>query len=422
MPAHDPWCPALPAGARLLHVGVPKTGTTTLQLLAAERRAQLLEHGVCYPGTTWNHRLQIAALLGREQSGDRGPVGPARWEALAQEVRADTTNRVLISHEFAADADDAQAAQFRSELGPSLHVVVTLRGLPALLGPSWQQGVKWGLRQSFDDWLAQLLADPPGPGVSPGARRRYDHAGIVDRWCALLGPERVTVLVTDKMRPTLITDAFADLLALPRDLLRPAPGAGGLANRSLVWGEIELIRAVNGLVQGRGRLNRADHTRLVTNGAVRRVQAVRRPGPDEEQIRLPEWAEQVAVERAAAMTVQIAASGARIVGDLATLRAPVPTRTGPAPVAHVPLQVAAQALAGMAAAAVGRDGFFDDRPEVPGFWRPPAPRQPAEGSDLRRVPTAHLVAALAARPGRRGRRVLRRWRRALARRQTPAGA
>ncbi|MGQ0846909.1 MAG: hypothetical protein ACT4QF_22550 [Sporichthyaceae bacterium] len=392
-------CPPLPPGARLLHAGIPKSGTTSLQRTAAANRSELLAAGVRYPGSTWNHRAQVAALLARDRGG-HGPVDRSRWDRLAEEVRGDPSNRVLVSHEFAAEADDAQAARFAEELGPDLHVVLTLRGFAHLLGPGWQQGVKWGLRQPFDDWLRDLLADPPAPGVPAGSLRRYDHAGLVHRWIRTVGRERVWVVVTDKARPQFIGEVFADLLGVPRDLLSAPHGPAGLVNRSLSWSETELIRAVNRAVRGPGRLETEDRRRLVTDGAVRRLLQARSPGPDDEPTRLPSWAAAIANERAARMTAEILASGVRVLGEVDLLTAAPPTRAQATAPTHVPLEVAVHAVVGTAAAAAGHGALFDKR--APAAAEPtPTPRlEDASGRDL--------LAALATRATRRAAETARR--------------
>src|SRR5699024_4020354 len=108
----------IPPGSRLLYIGPPKTGTSTLQRAARARRQVLLENGVLYPGTSLNHQLEVAALLNRRLWRDRsikrrlnpGSAGavPAmsKWEELMGEVNNEQTRRILISSELAGSATE----------------------------------------------------------------------------------------------------------------------------------------------------------------------------------------------------------------------------------------------------------------------------------------------------------------------------
>src|SRR5699024_9177957 len=123
-----------------------------LQNAAAASRPALLEHGVRYPGRRFNHRYPVMGFLGvrRAWPGARGS-GPSQrhWDRLMREVEDDRERRILISHEHAALAGDEMARRMVEILGPRTHVVVTLRGVQAVLGSTWQQYVKEGMSRGF---------------------------------------------------------------------------------------------------------------------------------------------------------------------------------------------------------------------------------------------------------------------------------
>src|SRR3954465_13397921 len=90
----------LPAGSRLLHIGLPKTGTTTLQRGAAVNRASLGAQGVCYPGQEFNHRDAVTALMQRPLGWrDNGATLHDRrvWDRLLDEVQTAAADRTFIS-------------------------------------------------------------------------------------------------------------------------------------------------------------------------------------------------------------------------------------------------------------------------------------------------------------------------------------
>jgi hypothetical protein len=402
-----PSVPALPSRARLLHIGVPKSGTTAVQSAAAGNRELLLAHGVRYPGGGFNHKQAAFAVLGLAPgwSGDVSPLPMAPWRALMREVERERRRRLFISHESLCEADDAQAARIAGVMGPRLHVVITLRGYAALLCSTWQQNVKSGARLGLPAWLKMVLADPPDPQLSPRFPRRTDQAAMVARWVRLLGPERVTAVVPDKTHPDLLVHAFADLLGIPREVFRPTRTPDGLVNRSLSMPEAELIRAVNQVVRHEDRVHHGQYTQLVREGAVRRLLAERRPGATEVPITLPEWAAQRAAERARRHAAAIATSGCTVIGDLDALAALGDHPPRISPVSYVPVTAAAEAVAGVVSAATGRRARFEGRAD-PGA----GPFSAARRAEAERITThlssASLLAELATRQYRALRRVL----------------
>lgn len=94
LPVARPWSPLLlPPRARLLHVGLMKTGTTALQQAASRRRRVLLRHGVRYPGHRYNHRQAALALL-RRRGGRGRSERPDDWDELLAEVAAERQRRI----------------------------------------------------------------------------------------------------------------------------------------------------------------------------------------------------------------------------------------------------------------------------------------------------------------------------------------
>ena len=362
--------PPLPEGARLLHIGIPKTGTTAVQAAAAAARPALAEHGVCYPGRGLNHLEPVCALMGRPfgwTSGGAGVPPRARWTELMTEVGRTAASRVLISHEFAAESTGEQARRFLTELGDQTYVVITLRSFATLLGSSWQQYVKAGRRKPYDRWLGEVLADEPSSNAARMFYRRNDQPAILERWGRAAGPDRVIVVVPDKRDPDLLLDAFSGLLGLPSGLLRSAAAAGGGENRSMSWPEVEYLRRLNTAV--RRRLDWRQYEVWVRNGAVARLLTSRQPGPDEARVTLPPWAAERADAIAASYAQSVAGSGCRVIGDVTALAAPGPTGDL-APAEVMPTEAAVAATAGLVSAILGQGPDF----EVTGRPLPPMAR------------------------------------------------
>lgn len=345
----------VPDGALLLHIGVPKTGTTGLQDSLAASRDRLDTAGVCYPGHLTEHSRAALSVLGliwgwRDHGG--GTVQDRWWPELLDQVRS-APGRVLVSSEFFCEANEEQAATIADALGRSrLHVVVTLRPLGRLLPSSWQQYLKTGVARSYPGWLKAVLADQPTPGVTPSFWRRHDHGAVVQRWVDELGPDRVTVVVLDRTDHAFLPRCFEGLLALPDGMLEPRPDAR--SNRSLTLGEAELLRRVNRAVRREG-LDWRSYERLLRRGAVLRLVEQREPGPAEARIVTPAWALERAAELGQVAVQRIRASGATVLGGLDSLAADHGSPGDPGRIVTLPIDVAAQALVGTAMAGAADD-------------------------------------------------------------------
>jgi hypothetical protein len=376
-----------------MHIGPMKSGTTAIQRAASTRRKALLRHGVRYPGSGLNHYTEVCALMGLRREGERPAI--ETWESLLEEVEADTSRRIFINHEWICEADDPMAQRFVDALGDETHVAITLRPLSGMATSYWQEIVKNGATtRPFDQWLRRALARPPGEQVRSRWERQCDHAGIVERWERLLGPDRVTVVIADKANPSQVPATLARLLDLPAGMLDDTGADGGHANRSLSAPEAEFFRRQN-VVFKENNVPFADYALAYRRGAVARI--LRSEFPEaERKILLPTWAADLATEYGKGIADRLATSKVQIVGDLAALHAPVsPTIDGDYPVFDtIPMDIAVEAVAGTVSAGAGRGPFFE-------------PRKKARQPDV----TAHLSDRILRLPfGRTILRVGRSWR------------
>lgn len=352
----------LPERTRLFHVGIPKSGTTALQMAASAGRETLLRNGVLYPGTKLNQRDGVLAFMERRWGWTPEGIPPKKaWHRLMDEIEHDTKNRVWFGHEFAAEADVETARRFVDAIGDRCHIAITLRSPGTTLPSAWQQYVKAGVPIAFDEWLSAVIADPPNRNVTKGFHDRNDQAGVVRRWADAAGADRVTVIILDKQRPELLFNAFESLLALPTGTLEAQELGGFGANRGLTVPEAEIFLALNALIRPKD-VQWKDFQRLVRNGAIRRIMEGRQA--DEERPQLPSWAVKRAAELGAGYAKAIADSGVNVVGDLDTLAEEVPPRLhDDPPPTLIPVELAAEALAGMLSAATDRGAFFDTEAE-----------------------------------------------------------
>lgn len=339
---------SIPPGSVLLHIGPHKTGTTALQNALRAAREELLSQGVRYAGTRSSRDAEAARhAIGRRTARDKATAAAAAaaWGEVRDRLNDTSVPRRAFSSESLANADDQGAARVVGDLGP-VEVVVTVRALADVLPSQYGQFVQRGLATAeYQRWVEAVLTGDESVATVRAFWRRHSHDAHVRRWGAVVGMEHVTVLVVDDRERDFLPAAFERLLAL-----RPGTVAERIrrvrANRSLTAAETELVRQW--------------HLECAAEGLDR--EQVRRwtwrvcdwlrttdPQPTSPRLTLPDWAVERANAKAAEAAASIAASGARVVGDLSRLSAAV-ARPGAItePVRTIDTRLAADFAVGLA--------------------------------------------------------------------------
>jgi hypothetical protein len=353
----------LQAGGRLLHIGPHKTGTTAVQGAFHLARERLVGQGVVYPGTGRQPLRSILAVTGQPALLGESPPDMAHWDYLVRKVAEAGDQRVVVSSEFFAEADDAVASRVIEDLGgPRVHVVVTLRPLVRVLPSQWQQYLQNGYSMPYLEWLDGILSRPPRT-LTPGFWRRHRHDKLITRWMSATGRQNLSVVVVDESDRLMLLRTFESMLGLPGGFLVPEARA---ANRSLTLAEAEVVRLLNEEFK-RQEWPASNYAKFLRYGAVEHMKA-RQPAPDELKIMTPPWALERAAEIGAEMAGNISALGVRVIGDISALAKPtvdVPAArayagpTGPL----VPAEGAVQAIVG-ALIAGGVDRLAEEAEEV----------------------------------------------------------
>lgn len=394
-PSESPW--TLPPGSKLVHIGPPKTGSTALQAALYAARDDLARQGVLYAGRTRHPEDAIRAVMQRPSYRHRGKV-PSEWAwtELVNEMRSASQPRVMLSSEFLAGAEPETTRRIADDLGrSSVHVVAALRPLASLMPSQWQQDVRRGARESFPDWMRDVLADDDTRAPYFWRTHRIDR--ILADWVQLLGADRVAVIVLDGADREFLYRSVEGILGVrPRTLVPDE----SVANRSLSYPETEAVRALNELCAEAG-IDWLVHARVVHLGAAKELW--RRPvDPSEPSIDLPAWAVDRALEIDTEMIDSILRAGVRMLGDPAGLLAP-PARTAPAELSEVSLSP--ELGARLAMGVMRSVGLAPDSTIVPRRFLP------SEPPGLAFHTTRQLAKALIVRGGRlvfrRARRV--RW-------------
>ena len=348
-------------GTRLVHIGPPKTGTSALQSALHAARESLADRDILYPGTTRHPQSAVHAVIGRPPLLGHAQPDLTSWTRLVAEIDAAGDRRTVLSSEFFADAGEDAVRRVVTDLGgPRVHVVVTLRPLARILPSQWQQYVQNGLRMPYETWLDAAFGRSERSLPTPTFWHRHRHEELVARWSAAVGPEHLTVMVLDPARPDMLLRTFESMLALPDQTLVPEEG---LTNRSLTYGETELVRLFNKEFRRRRWPERV-YPRFMKYGAIMQMRTGHQPTRHEPRITTPRWALESAASIGAEAAEAIAGLGVRVVGDLALL-ADVPEGadgTPPDEPAMVSAESACQAIIGaiVAGGATGETEAIED--------------------------------------------------------------
>jgi hypothetical protein len=228
----------------VLHIGVEKTGTTTIQDFSARNADQLWKRGVLYPSGFGpnNHVALVAATGSYDSIRHLGPTEAWREPGDQVRFRSDVDRRLravvrragrrtmlLSSEHMSSRLGEPQIAALRDMLAPlteAIDVVVYLR------------------RQ--DDVLLSLLSSHIKSGGTSGIDRLsgiswLDYDERLAKWERVFGPRHLAV----RRYPPENGSLIEDFLAAAR---LPAIGGGsspvGL-NRSLDARNLQLLRAIN---------------------------------------------------------------------------------------------------------------------------------------------------------------------------------
>lgn len=218
----------------LIHAGIHRTGSTSLQRFLAENRAALAARGVAYPGGAANHQGLAWALK-------RGESGAAEVLALAAAALAETGAElvVLSGEDFAILTDLGWLAQVAAR--HDTRAVFYLRRQDHWLMSWYNQHVKW----PFDRRKSRM--DPAAFLATIADFHWLDYWALIDRWQAVLGPGRVAVAILEAGQVEDVTGDFLDRLGPG---LAIGPGREGLAfsdertNDSLPVHLLEIARSL----------------------------------------------------------------------------------------------------------------------------------------------------------------------------------
>lgn len=227
----------------LLHIGMHKTGSTSLQRFFVRNRAVLGCLGVHYPRAfdangkrLPKHNDLFHAISHEKDSGTAHPLlGPSaeRVEMLARQI--ETKRITVVSAEGLSGESPAFAKAFAPLRGRiEVRVICFIRRQDDWAKSFYKQMVQSReVREgrSFEEFIA-----------ARSTREHLDYAQLLDWWADALGETSIRVEI---YKPgTRVLPAFLRAAELPKSLAL-LPFSGGIQNRSLGSGYVERLRTAN---------------------------------------------------------------------------------------------------------------------------------------------------------------------------------
>ena len=298
-----------------LHVGLPKTGTSTIQAALDARVGSLARAGVLYPGGRHRaHRLAAYDLLGQRVRGDDADLVAGAFNTLVEEMARYSGRSIVVSEEELGLARPRHVRKLVRHLGHHrVHVVIGVRDIARTVVSAWQQDVVTGGTVAWQAFMDAVRE--PRPSAVPGATAfwvRHDVLRVIDTWNTAVPLDRirlVTVPPRGASSRTLLA-RFAAASELPTGIW----DVGALTERNVSLGaaEIELIRRLNPTVVA--ELNQEQYRFVIERGIRSRlkIEATRAVSLPAEH--LP-WARRYGE----ALVGELQRRGVTVVGDLADL-------------------------------------------------------------------------------------------------------
>lgn len=348
----------------ILHIGIHKTGTTSLQSVLGANRGILKAHGVHYPDHGLDSHSTLASSVMQKNWGwtDRGETtfSPWYWNNFVKDL-AKLTGTVLISSELFCQTNDAQVAKIRASLpNCKITIVIGLRPLNELLWSTYQQLVKFGRHYSVDEWLHSVFDDFDSGNLNSGFWLRNHQDRLISRWGEEFGKENLRIVMSDSRQPKLALNLIKDLAGISQVVLNEQ-SAEFNKNRSMTVIETEVVRDINKAIFE--KVDWPIYRQVLRRGAIERIVEIRVPPTSEQQSAISEWATLRAVEIQNEWTKNFLKSSLQVTPNWSRLSVSNPKIDSPSEkISTVPMDLVETIASGMISAiAYGTYDFSENR-------------------------------------------------------------
>lgn len=267
----------------VLHIGPRKTATTYLQRVLQQCAESGTIPADCYPVRT-RDRLDhnhVPGLIDLARSqGEIGLQADAWTHQDGSDARAlldalaATDTEVILSAEALSVLRPSGAAAVVAALVPApVDVVITVRDLARVLPSSWQQHMRNGNIESYDDYLAlraeERLARTEREDLHRGFWRAYRYGELARRWADVARSVRIVTVPASGADPSEVWRRFVAAVDMPELPMQPPPIDDDRANVSLSGAETYALHGLNVAARGVGmgrREVREWHRKLLRRG------------------------------------------------------------------------------------------------------------------------------------------------------------
>lgn len=226
----------------LLHAGLPKTGTTTIQNWLVENALHLRAEGIFTQSRSeLTHRMAVEGVTSQERRAQADFPAIMAWRLeearaeLAEAARDPTISRIVLSSEYFSIGEPLLVKQLLEELGlDQVTVIFVLRRQDRLIESGFNQDVK-----------LMRVVNPIG---QPAYHEGFDWDVLASSWAAIFGRENIALRLYEELELTdggIVYQVFGPLdLSLAR-LAREYAPTEERSNPSLPAALIEFKRIAN---------------------------------------------------------------------------------------------------------------------------------------------------------------------------------
>ena len=230
----------------VVHIGMPKTGSTTIQHFLRTNDTALRDISIDYttigrlpPKSSSVHHHLADELLGRKAKPGRKGGSLAD---LQRNLASNKNDVIMLSSEEFSLCDEDTIGRFKQVLLTSdrkILIIMIIRDLTDLMPSSYAQTVRYGtMVRNFDKFFDQRIKNDV-----------WNNFAIAARWAGVFGWDsvRVRALNKDSLRGGDLIDDFLESAGLDpdapdvRNLLRPPR-----VNESPGWRTLEAVRGYFG--------------------------------------------------------------------------------------------------------------------------------------------------------------------------------
>lgn len=226
----------------ILHAGLPKTGTTTVQNWLVENTSRLRGQGIFTPSSAdLAHRLAVEAITSPQRRAESDvrhimtrPLDDARAE-LSRAALDTGINLIVMSSEYFSVADPAVVRQQLADLSlTDVKIIFVLRRQDRLIESGYNQDVR--------------MMDITRPIGGPVYHEAHDWSVLTASWANAFSPEDLILRLYDEasQEPAQIVSlVFADIDQPFAQLARKHPPYLERSNPSLPAALVEFKRLAN---------------------------------------------------------------------------------------------------------------------------------------------------------------------------------